>query len=158
MQWPTQEKNNGGIIKIQELDPEQWSVFSEDAHRSCFSEFRPAYTDRIDYALLAHDPATRGIMGYVTVRELDHESAYWQYGGAFPTIEKSAHVFKVYLHFIEHMRQRYKRVTTLVENSNVSYLKLAMKAGFRIIGVRMFKGVILVELLLDFEVKDALPI
>jgi hypothetical protein len=46
-----------------------------------------------------------------------------------------------------------------VENTNVAYLKLAMKMGFRVIGVRMFKGQVLVELLLDFEDnKEGLPI
>lgn len=158
MQSPMVGKSNV-VIEIQRLDPEQWSSFSEDAHRTCFAEFRPAYTDRIDYALLAHDPTTRGVLGYVTVKELDHESVYWQYGGAFPNIEKGTLVMRTYLQFTEVMREKYKRVTTLVENTNVSYLKLAMKVGFRIIGVRMFKGSILVELLLDFEEKkNAFPI
>lgn len=158
MQWQTQGKNNV-VIEITQLDPDQWSVFSEDAHRSCFSEFRPAYTDRIDYALLAHDPQSRGILGYVTVRELDHEGVYWQYGGAFPSVEKGPLVYKCFLKFIETMRSKYKRITTLVENTNITYLKIAMKAGFRIVGVRMFKGSVLVELLLDFEEKSgALPI
>lgn len=154
-----QGKNNEVIVEISRLDPEQWSSFSEDAHRACFSELRPAYTDRIDYAILAHDPHSRGILGYTTVRELDHESVYWQFGGVFDNIAKGPIVYKVYLTLIEYMRKKYKRISTLVENSNVSYLKLAMKAGFRIIGVRMFKGVVLVELQLDFEEKNnALPI
>lgn len=152
MQSLVVEKNNVAI-EISQLDPDQWSVFSEDAHRACFSEYRPAYKDRIDYALLAHDPYTRGILGYVTIRELDDESAYWQYGGAFPSIAKGTYVLRTYLKFVEFMSNRYKRVSTLVENTNVSYLKLAMKAGFRIIGTRNFKGIVLVELLLDFEEK-----
>ena len=158
MQLQTQGKSNANI-EIMQLDPEQWSVFSEDAHRASFSEFRPAYMDRIDYALLAHDSTKRGVLGYVTIRELDAESVYWQYGAAFDSIAKGVLVSRVYQRFIDYMREKYKRITTLVENTNVSYLKLAMKMGFRIIGVRNFKGMILVELLLDFEEnKNAFPI
>lgn len=145
-------------IEVTKLGPEQWSQFSEDAHRACFSEFRPAYTDRIDFALLAHEPQERGILAYVTVRELDNESVYWQYGGAFENIAKSTLVYRSYAKFIDTMQGRYKRITTLVENTNVGYLKLAMKFGFRIIGVRNFKGSILVELLLDLEEQSTLPI
>lgn len=160
MQWQIQGRNNDVLVEISRLDPEQWSAFSEDAHRACFSELRPAYTDRIDYAILAHDPDSRGVLGYTTVRELDNESVYWQFGGVFDNISKGPLVYKVYLALIEYMRKNYKRITTLVENTNVSYLKLSMKAGFRIVGVRMYKGAILVELLLDFEEKDknAFPI
>lgn len=159
MQWQDQEKNNGIDIQIMQLDPEQWSVFSEDAHRAAFSEFRPAYMERIDYAILAHEPQNRGVLGYVTVRELDADSAYWQYGAALDTVSKGVLAVRVYERLINHMREKYKRITTLVENGNVPYLKLAMKMGFRIIGVRMFKGTVLVELLLDFEENThALPI
>lgn len=158
MQSQTLAKNSGRV-EIMQLDPDQWSVFSEDAHRASFSEFRPAYMDRIDYALLAHDPDVKGPLAYVTIRELDADSVYWQYGAAFPTIAKGIHVVGIYQRFVDYMRESYKRITTLVENTNVAYLRLAMKVGFRIIGVRMFKGTILVELLLDFEgEKDALPI
>ncbi len=101
-------ERNDVQIEITQLGPEKWSIFSEDAHRACFSELRPAYTDRIDYALLAHDPHDRGVLGYVTVRELDSESVYWQYGGAFQTIEKRSYVFTVYLKFVETMRGKYK--------------------------------------------------
>lgn len=114
--------------------------------------------DRVDFALLAVDPVRTDVLGYVTVRELDYESVYWQYGGAFESIAKGPIVYRIYSDFVECMRDKYKRITTLVENTNVSYLKLAMKLGFRIIGVRSFKGIVLVELLKDFEVEDALPI
>lgn len=138
---------------ITKLDPSEWTDYAEHAHAACFKEFRHASLDRISFALLAHDPHHKGPIGYVTVRELDSESCYWQHGGAFPPIEKTAHVLGVYQGFITWMREvgRFKRITTLVENTNVAYLKLAMHCGFRIIGVRMFKGEIFVEILKDFE-------
>jgi len=146
------------MFEIKRLRPDEWATLSEDAHLAMFSERRPGYIDRIDFALLATEDDNRGIVGYVTVRELDADGIYWQYGGAFPSIKTSTTVLGVYRQFVEYCKARYKRITTLVENTNIAYLKLAMKVGFRIIGVRVFKGSVLVELLLDFEVNDALPI
>lgn len=137
---------------VRKLTKEEWSSLSENAHRAMFKENRPASMDRIDYALIVEDET--GICGYVTARELDSEAVYWQYGGAFPGTHSSMKAFAYYGDFIDWTRQRYKRITTLVENTNVRYLKLAMHYGFRIIGCRTFKGTILVELLNDFEVEQ----
>ncbi len=101
--------------------------------------------DRIDYAIVLKDE--NELLGYCTCKELDDESVYWQYGGAFPTAQNSSKAVEVYMVLVSWAHEKYKRITTLVENDNVRYLKLAMHAGFRIIGVRMFGGKILVELL-----------
>lgn len=136
------------IMKISAMD---WKVhFSENAHLISFVEKRPASMDRIDYALLAVEPE-KNALGFATIRELDAESAYIQYGGPFPTIKSTINIYKVYQKFLDLMQGQYKRLTCLVENDNLPYLKLAMKCGFRIIGVRTFKGSILVELLKEFD-------
>lgn len=101
--------------------------------------------DRIDYALMieANDEA----VGYCTVREMDEDSVYWQFGGGLPNVTESSRAVEAYKALIEWTHARYQRITTLVENTNVRYLKLAMHFGFRIIGCRMFRGDVLVELL-----------
>jgi RimJ/RimL family protein N-acetyltransferase len=134
--------------KIEKLSPREWAQLSEDAHKVVFGKMRPAEIDRIDYALLVKCDGE--MCGYMTVRELDNESAYWQFGGAFPGTRDSAKSVYAYREFVKFAEIQYKRVTTLVENSNIAYLKLAMASGFRIIGTRFFKGTLLVELLLDF--------
>ena len=53
--------------------------------------------------------------------------------------------------FVEWCKPRYKRITTLIENKNTVMLKMAMKVGFRVIGVRNFQGSILLEHLLEFS-------
>lgn len=136
------EKNR---LKVKKLSPEEWLILSEDAHLIAFNEKRPGDMDRIDYALMVED---EGIpCGYLTARELDKESVYWQYGGAFPGTRSTSRVVLVYEALINWTLERYERITTLVENTNVKYLKLAMHGGFRIIGCRMFGGQVLVELL-----------
>lgn len=143
------------MISVERIEKEQWSeCFSENAHRICFAEIRPGGWDRIDYALLATEDST--LYGYCTVRELDSESAYWQYGGAFPPAQRSAKAVKSYGAFVDYAKAHYKRVTTYVDNENITYLRLAFTFGFRAIGVRIFDGKIFVELLLDFTKEKPL--
>jgi RimJ/RimL family protein N-acetyltransferase len=126
---------------------ESWRNYAEAAHLAVFSEARPSALNRIDFALVVGRDATP--LGYVTCRELDAESLYWQFGGAFPPASKSPVVLPCYRLFVEWCTGKYKRVTTLVASSNVTYLKLAMKIGFRIIGCRTVSGEVYVELLLN---------
>jgi RimJ/RimL family protein N-acetyltransferase len=141
-------------LDVEKLTPEQWRELSEDAHKSVFQELRPKTLDRIDYALLAVKNGR--LHGYCTVRELDSDSVYWQYGGAFPGTHSTAQAVHTYRAFVEDARAQYKRVTTLVKNDNIRYLRLAFACGFRIIGTRFFDGEIFVELLLDFTKENEL--
>lgn len=137
-------------ISINRLSPEQWKIVSEATHAVVFKEVRKPYMDRIDFALIAHDDEENVPWGYMTVRELDKETVYWQYGGSFPSIKGTINTAKCYEEYLKwHRVMEYKQVVTLVETENIPYLKLAMHYGFRINGVRMFKGEVLVELLND---------
>lgn len=135
---------------VNQISPHDWEVFSENAHLIVFEKKRPGHLDRIDYALVVTDDKDT-LLGYLTAKELDAESVYWQYGGAFPTAKGNVHAARGYGAFVEWARGRYKRVSTLVENTNVRYLKLAMAHGFRVNGVKIMKSKILVEMLLEFE-------
>lgn len=136
--------------RIDVLGPDEWKHLSENAHLVVFGKSKPAAFDRIDYALLCADEAGTP-KGYLTARELDHESVYWQFGGAFPGVEKSLLAWRIYSSFVEFEKTAgRKRIMTYVENSNVGYLKMAMKAGFRIIGTRCVGGTVLLEHALEF--------
>lgn len=137
-------------FEIQKLDAKVWFHFSEHAHRACFNEIKPKDWDRIDYALLAVNDAEDPI-GYMTCRELDAHSVYWQYGGAFKPIEKTIYPVKVYDAFINWHRGKYERVGTYIENTNRAMLKMAARSGFLITGVRSYQGKILLEHLLEFK-------
>lgn len=124
---------------------------SESAHVSVFDERRKKDMDRIDYTLLAVESVGDIPAGYITCRELDRDSLYWAYGGAFPSVRGSNQSFAVYKKFITWCRERYKVVFTQIENTNRTYLKFALQVGFVIQGCRHWDGHVFVELALDFR-------
>ena len=133
-------------LSIVTLSPKEWAGFSEKAHLVVFGENRPKGLDRIDYALLVDDDET--IIAYATVKELDGESVYWQYGGTVPKFRGTSLSYKAYRKVHDWcFTAGYKRITTYVENTNIPMLKFSLKIGFIIIGTRTFKGSVYVELL-----------
>ncbi len=135
--------------EVNKLTPEEWAVLSEDAHRAVFNEVKPSAFDRIDFALVCHSEGLP--RGYVTCREFDHETLYWQFGGSFPGTRGTVISWEVYRALTIWALQRYKRITTLIENTNEVMMKMAMKRGFRIVGLRNYGGSILLEHLLEDE-------
>jgi RimJ/RimL family protein N-acetyltransferase len=133
-------------IEVLYIEPEEWVKYAEDSHAAVFKEYRPSSMDRISYALAVSDES--GVIGYVTCRETDAESIYWQYGGVVETRYGVA-AFRGFEALVENAKI-YKRITTLVSNNNVGYLHLLMKIGFRVIGLRCFKNEIFLELTLEF--------
>lgn len=137
-------------MNLHVLSPEQWSWYSENAHVIAFGKQKPAEWDRIDFALMVTDLEGTPV-GYGTIRETRHDTVYWQHGGSMPGSRDTARSFRAFQMGLEYLEQHYKNVTFLIENTNTVMLKFAMKAGFRIIGVRNFQGSILVEHLLEFS-------
>lgn len=135
------------VVKIEEPD---WNRgFSENMHRAVFAKVKPREWDRISYALIG--VKDEQLQGYVTVREHDIESVYWQFGGMLPNLQKSVDTVRCYQHLLAWQKQVSKRITTYTLNTNIAYLKLAMSQGFRIVGTRTTQGEIYVDLLLEFE-------
>jgi len=131
---------------VRRISKEEWAkYFCTEAHIVCFEQVRSPDMDRIDFALLSFDKGNPS--GFVTCREFDSETLYWQYGGAFPNIAKGVAVWKNYSGFRDYSLANYKRIMTYIENTNIPMLKMALQAGFRVIGTKTFKGDILLELL-----------
>lgn len=140
------------MIKVVQLSKDEWAHLGSEAHKAVFGDDRAASMDRIDYALLAIDETTNSPVMYQTIIEIDAESAYWQLGGPFAfSPQNYLLAAKAYKAFIEWAKGHYRRATTRIANTHVSYLKFALDAGFRIIGVRCLDGEIFCELLLSFE-------
>ena len=140
------------MIQVEKICNEAWRVISQNAHALCFNERRDPEMDRIDFALLnvKIEKDEKTPLNYCTVKELDSESVYWQYGGAFPNTKGtpiSLHSYKRNADWC--FAQGYKRITTYIQNINTAMLKVAIHIGFIPIGVRYFKGEIFVELLLE---------
>lgn len=138
------------MITVNRIEAQDWKeTFSENAHRICFEKHKPGEWDRISFALIVANGEQA--MGYLTCREHDAESLYWQFGGSFPGTQGTTMTWRGYQAFVEYCRPNYKRITTLIENENVAMLKMAMKVGFRIIGLRAFGGKVYLEHLLELK-------
>lgn len=136
-------------LSVNKLDADQWQAYSSYAHLICFHEKDRYQIERIDFALLVINKEIESPVGYITCKEFDAHTIYWQHGGAFPgTI--GIPVYKSYQACIVWAKNKYKRIFTLIENTNKRMLKMAMKVGFDIIGVKNIGGSIMLEHLIEF--------
>lgn len=141
-------------MKIEFIDKTTWvKDFSEAAHLLTFRMLKPASWDRIDFAMLAVDD-DGSYLGYAVCSERDSSTLFWQFGGLLPGSKSEGRAKEVMKCLLECARAKYTRLGFLVENDNLPMMKVAMDAGFRIVGLRSFKGFILLEHLLEWEPKD----
>lgn len=138
------------MIRLEVFTAEEWKQLSEVAHDVVFKKLFHKDNERIDFALMGVNEEGKPC-GYVTCVERDADTLYWQFGGTFPGTKSTSVSYQVYRVFLDWCKQHYKRVTFLVENNNLPMLKMAMMGGFKIVGLRNFKGSILLEHLLEFE-------
>lgn len=114
-----------------------------------FNEVRPRELEKCDFAFVIYKDEKP--TSFITCIELDGETLYWQFGGAFDEVKKTIHVALSYKAAIQHAKDMgYKRITTRIENTNFEMLRLAMKYGFLIVGTWNFKGHVFLELLNEF--------
>ncbi len=132
-------------MRVIQVSKDKWTELSEKAHLIVFNEVKKPELERIDYALMVE--SNSGIpLQYATCRELDAESLYLQYGGSFPGTKGSVSSLRCFEKLLEWAEfAGFRRVSFLVENTNEAMLKLAMRCGFLIVGIRNFKGLILLE-------------
>lgn len=135
-------------MKVEKVMPDTWKRLAPLAHKIAFDEILIPENDRIDFALFA--TVQGAAAAYVTCREVDADSLYWAYGGALPTIKDTVLSWKAYSAMTDFCRNKYKRIYTLIENTNIVMLKFAMKMGYKIIGIKNYKGAVLLEHVLEF--------
>jgi len=133
------------VITIRKIEKTEWDEVAEKAHLVMFNEARPKEMNRYDFALMAEIDGFP--IGYGLCREFDSETLYFGYGGCFPEFQKSTKAVSWYIEGVSWALQNYKRVTTFIENENVAMLRVAMHAGLRVIGVKIFKQQIFCELM-----------
>lgn len=141
-------------IHVEIIGADEWvKEYSENAHLIAFNRTKPASWDRIDYAMLflAKEEGKPDLpVGYVTCREHDHETVYWQYGGAMPDTKGSVVSVQAFKAGLDWAKLHYKRVTLVVENTNRPMLKMAFHTGFTIHGVRTYNNFVMLEHMKEF--------
>lgn len=141
------------MYSVERLSREEWvNGRSMRAHALSFGEYRSSALERIDFALIVS--AREVPRGYVQCIEMDSETVYWQIGGAFAGEHGSHVIVPCYLAMIDWCLERYKRITTRIENTNIRMLHLAMKVGFLVVGTWNFQGKIYLELLNEKAVAN----
>lgn len=129
-------------IKISKQD---WiDKFSKIAHESVFGSKNEDFY-RIDFAILV--TTETDVVTYVTCREVNKETVLMSYGGSF---RKNNHMtlFAV-KRILDICTQEYKTIVAFVENTNFAMLRIFLKIGLKITGLRFGYGTPLVELTYD---------
>lgn len=131
-------------ITVEKILPQYWHKLGELAHTICFGEHRPESLNRHHFIIGVF--GNKELAGYFTCLEMDSETVYIQHGGVFPNYEKTVNVVPGYLKMLELLSGDFRRAWTRIENKNSSMIKMALKAGFIIQGVYVFKRKTFVEL------------
>lgn len=130
------------MIQAIKLSPEQWANLSKESNAAVFGEVVEPANERIDFALLTLEDDKP--LGFLTFQEKDSESLYLQYGGVVLGA-RGRGTELLDFNFKGLFEQGYKRISFLVENTNIVMLKVALKIECLIIGVRNYKGKVFVE-------------
>ena len=133
------------------INKDEWKEVSEAAHFNIFGVNRSADHQRIDFCLLLQNTERNDFFGYITCREFDSKTLYWSYGGMFDQYKGTTFTFSAIWTMLNWCRERYDRVTTLVEQSNVKMQRIHLKLGAVISGVRTFDNEIIIELTYNFS-------
>lgn len=131
-------------IEVKRIEKHEWYQLAENAHLAVFDETWNKDIERIDFAVLTVDEDNQ-LIQYATLRELDAEAIYLQYGGSFPTYRGSIQAHKSFKAILDWLHREYKYVSFLTENTNFPMLKFAIKERFRIVGMRNFKNKVYLE-------------
>lgn len=135
---------------IKKIGSNLWhEMMAESAHFVTFGETGRKGIERCDFAYLVIEEDTNEVAGYVSCIEMDGETVYWQYGGAMPDKRNTYRTMYGYRLMISRALEEFERVTTRIENTNITMLKMAMAMGFLIVGTWNFKNKIYLELLLE---------
>lgn len=131
-------------LDVKRIEKEAWHVLAGPAHEAVFKEAWEADAERIDFTLITTDP-NNTLVQYATIRELDCDTAYIQYGGSFPSYRGTTVAFDSFRAILAWLFEHYKGVTFLTQNNNYAMLKFAIKERFEIVGMRTFRGNIMLE-------------
>lgn len=120
-------------MEVRRIEKEEWKTISKEVHSYAFNERLENEDETISFALMAMKEDKP--QAYCTVIDLDRYTCYMQHGGALPAAEGTINVAKAYAKMILWLKEKYPRIQTVIKNDNNRMIKLAMSAGFTIIGV-----------------------
>lgn len=120
-------------MEVKYFSKDEWKKISKEVHSYAFNTRLENDDETISFALMAikeNEP-----QAYCTLIEMDKYTCYMQHGGALPAAKGTINVAKGYARMVYWLQQKYPKLHTTIKNDNNSMLRLAMSAGFKIIGV-----------------------
>lgn len=125
-----------------------WEPLRDKVHQDCFGkDFLDDYK-AYHFVVAVKDEAGE-IVSYTQVKELDGESAYMTFGGTVAKHRNQGSGYKNFGAMVNVLKQKYKFVGVTTKTTNVGMIKLALNAGFLIIGMRLINGIPNLEFLLE---------
>jgi len=128
---------------VQPVTLTQAQEFYPDLFYRIFGFHDPVHAPGVVY-VATRDEAPIGLLaGYVH----NLETFYIQYAGVLPQTSHQA-MWRCLLSVLQQVPTQYAYLLTMIEHTNAAALRLALKAGFRIVGTRTYPdGIVMVELL-----------
>lgn len=139
------------------MTPIDFEAMAEDAHMAIFGEFKDRKSNRFDFVILVEEEVRTQLLkqeervpvGLMACKEIDAESVWILYGGAFEKFRKTSIIVPGFHMMIDFLRTKYKRVRIDSKTSNIAMIKLAYSKGFEIVGVENQLG----EMFVNMELK-----
>lgn len=129
------------------IDYKTWDQISEGVHFDCFgNEFPVEEYKTFDFAILTRNGEDK--VCYCTVKELDKNTAYLNFGGMFPLYRGQRESYAGFKSMVDLLRSKYKHVAFITKTKNIGMIKLGLNENFEIIGLRRIYGVPHLEFLL----------
>jgi len=128
-------------LKLRLLTLEEFKPLSEEMHKKCFSDDRPAWSHTCDFVLVADDADTEKPLGFLTCFEIDKGQVWIHFGGVFKdNIPRNALVDKytgrdIFNFGINYLLEQYATILLDTKNTNIPMIKIALSTGFLIVGV-----------------------
>ncbi len=122
-------------LNIEKVDYEDISVHYRDMFLEIFDLIDPSHVPAFIY-IVSDD---KGEIGFVSCYNHSLTTCYIQYAGAHKG-RRGFLIPKIFNDTIWHIHREYPFILILIENTNVTALKVALNAGFTVIGTRMATG------------------
>lgn len=122
-------------MEVKQFAPSEWKKISKEVHTYAFKEDPIDGMETIDFALMVLKDEKP--MCYCTCILFDGMSVYMQHGGALPDGAGTTNIAKGYHLLVNWLFERYPRLTTKIQNTNIPMFKLAFSAGFIPNGIYM---------------------
>lgn len=137
-------------LKTNIISREIWlQDFGYDAHQDLFGNFDLETMPFFDFAVLVTSEENERLT-YGLAKEVDRDSLYFTYGGMFSKFRNQKMGAECFHAVVDAAKSDYKRAGFATKTSNIGMIKLGFNEGFEIVGLRLIKEILYVELLKDF--------